>query len=100
MFSIIFTFGILSYLYIITTSSGFSSPANKSDVQEMFFIQQMSSEEARNAGTDVLKATVLVSHGNTNPLPSHQPSKSNRDIKYGDAAMRGTIQFKRRYSVM
>jgi len=70
------------------------SPANKSDVQEMFCVQQMSAERTRNAGIDVQKATVLLSHGNTETLSSHQPSKSNRDIKYGDAAMRGTIKFK------
>jgi len=60
----------------------------------------MSAERARNAGTDVLKATVLVSHGNTKHLPSYQPNKSNRDIKHGDAALRGTMKFKQHYSVM
>jgi hypothetical protein len=76
------------------------SPANKSDVQGTFFVQQMSAERTRNAGIDVLKATALLSHGNTKTLPSCQPSKSNSDIKYGDEAMRGTIQFKQPYSVM
>ena len=60
----------------------------------------MSAERARNAGTDVLMATTLSSQGNTKSLPSYQPSKSNNDIKYGDAAMRGTIKFKQYYSVM